>query len=307
MTGNRTKLSLELLPKDIAEYVMTPKYINLKDLVALAKINTVKTLFQKPLTVAKLLDFVTQTNNAEAEKIINIAPALMFQHVQLRYSTNEPESISPLKCALKFYNTDIGKLFWMKIKNYPEYVQHFKKQIQEQKEHIDLESFFSAYTNYGLQYNLWSEQKISDQEIDQAWLQVGVKQRELLVSPARHILMKLCSKIQLNNGESKVDDPIVPQPESYGAYDNLTGAWISLSAPYSISRLGKDFSLLLAGDTAIARGVGHRPRAVDAAFDSAKIRGLYEAKIKDLVTMISELEQSSKNEELADVNPLYHR
>lgn len=157
---------------------------NIVDIVSgLAGSNTtLHTFFQPKLVllktkIKKLLKDVVYANYDRVEKLIKQHPAWMFAHVS---EDEDKKFISPLKYAIKVSDAYMLDLFRENIEMNPSFLLLFQQQSSQQKERINLEPFFAEYQHYQNQRELWLKNKISDDELEVAWLQVGIKQRDLL-------------------------------------------------------------------------------------------------------------------------------
>lgn len=218
-------------------------------------------LFGNDRDIRKTYKLLQQTIYADydaAEKMVAENPSLMFQHVNFMHPDGISEYISPLKYTFKVYDTYMWKMFLGKIQNNSEHVELFLKQAREQTEHINLEPLFEAYKEFEVQYNLWERWfvaqynpskrcKISNEDIDKAWLKLSAKQRELL---PWNFLKEFCRKMKSNSEEGNSWDPqstfdvnVLPRPRSCQVYNYQTGSYMFLLP--STLHSGPDFGFTL--------------------------------------------------------------
>ncbi len=308
-TPDNPSLLITVAPDDILLSINENGYLTERDLVSLAGTSrSTLLLFQEPIKTIKmtklLLRFVTQSNYAEAQHIVDIDPNLMFQHVRFVYPNGNIEMTSPLKYAFRIYDTYMWKMFLEKIQSDLESLKRFLSQAHERK-HLDLDPLHNEYTEYKALYDQWLEEEIGDQELDEAWLKLGAKQYELLVRGALHMLMELCREGNYWKTDSKFDISLPPKAESCRAHNYFDGKYIPFSSLVSPTKLGKQHTLTRgsAESGALPTSQG-RPRRNGAEYfvinswehDAKMFRDLHEKRNLELITQISLLEQSINDE-----------
>lgn len=194
-----------------------------------------------------------------------------------------------------------GKAEIANIKNL-ELFRRFVKQLEEQKDHINLEPFFAAYETFVNQFNRWLQDKIN-QNLIRAWLNVGKMQRDVL---PRHMLKEFCRRSTWSEwSESKFDVASNPWPPlGTTIYNYSTDRHESV---HPLVRLGVDFAYARGKFSCCCAVVCCRVSvewitcppefrvAEDAMRDSAAFRRLFEERTRDLVTLCAQLNLSSEN------------
>ena len=264
-------------------------------------------LFQPVSEAVKLLHYVKEANYAKAEKIVKDNPQIMFEEVSIN---NHSEMISPLKLAFKLLDTYMWKkIFLEQIKNNPEMMKIFWKQGHEQKEHVNFESFFTAYDEYDA-LNTLHLQDLQDEtvnnQLQQAWDNIGKAQREILPC---HMLKEFLRSRSTWTVTSKFDVDELPYPSNvyargkyrYGLLGNRIEEKIAvlpfnpnsgLSFEYTLENGGKVSGEMNVPDqiNAYHNGCfGTQTGAISRTwrFDAAVFRHLYEVRIADFAKQMS--------------------
>jgi len=259
-------------------------------------------LFQPVPESVKLLHCVKEANYIKAKELIKNNPQIMFQEASI---DSHSETISPLKLAFKLLDTYMWKKIFMdQIKNNPDMMESFNKQIHEQKEHVNLEPFFTAYDEYDALNTIhlkdFQDEKVN-YDLQKAWLNIGKAQREREILP-RHMLKEFCrspyawSKTSSFDVEEFLfpDNFIVLGQHRYGLFGDRIDERITVLPFKDNSGLGFEYTLV---------NEGHRyefqPEKINALrggcfdtltgatsrfwrFDAAVFRHLYEIRIADL-------------------------
>jgi len=199
--------------------------------------------------LTQLLNSVEHADYEQVEKIIADEPALMFGHVNYKFRDGSRECISPLQCAFKLYDTYMWKIFYERIRReanpnlQQEYVKRYIKQMQEQTTHIDLEPLFEAYTEYERQYQLWVDDEITNEKLDEEWFKLGTVQKRMLPI---HILKEFSREGYTWSASSSFDVNVTPRPANCRVFDCIADVWKSLSSTLSDPGWGASFSLIRA-------------------------------------------------------------
>lgn len=254
-------------------------------------------LFQEPSETMKLLHFVQEANYSEAHKKIKFNPQLMFNYVTYKNSNGTTESITPLKQAFKSLDTFMWLMFYEKVVNNEQYLAAFTQQLSEQKTHISIQALLDEYRIYNDDYNNWLQRKLSDKEIDAAWLMVGKKQRELF-SESSHFLKEFCRKTDTWNINFT---PMDTHPNTSEVHHYETGEDESVCPFVPNVGLGFDYGIVRGDGGRAARrasmGVGS-----DAKFDSLMLEHLYEQKMDDISKLRAQLEPSQDNTNKVEIS-----
>lgn len=287
------------LPADILSVVKDELLSHSDTINATKASKTLQTLFKPETPAAKLLHAVTLSDYDRAEALMSRDIGLIFKEVSFQHANGRVECISPLKYAFKVYDTYMWQLFLSKIEESKElkedekreFKQAFIKQAYDQKEHLDLAPLLEAYKEYDRQYTRWLNDEIKGEALDQAWLALGVQQREVL---PWHMLKEFCRK-----GDSwsenatfstlsflKISKCDVIYNWDSRREENLLR--VALGVSYSLVRGGAQRVL------ASARGALFATRAWSAWLDSAIFRRLCEVRMSDLASQLSLLESSQK-------------
>jgi hypothetical protein len=281
------RTSIKDLTKDLAEKEVAPK-LELLELARLMQASkSVNALFKKPLLDRKMSavgNYVEQANYEKLEAIAMADPTLMFNPVLMKVpGESKPVLISPLQFAFKTLDTYMWQLILKAIQHSQNQalLSRFSAELHQPITHTNLEPLFKAYDDYIKQCGLWLSNQITDQQIDQDWLALGVSQRQYL---SMGMLKIFCDKNTDWRPEATfaADENKWPkgvcQIKAY--YDNKGGGEETLS----LDRLGISFSLVNYGraDT-VAAGAPPLPyfRRALAVADLATFRRLLEVRTQD--------------------------
>ncbi|QLZ69888.1 hypothetical protein FOLKNPGA_02688 [Legionella sp. PC1000] len=229
--------TFETLIEDTAECIS--KHLNLEQQVHLSTISTgINQLFHSSLQRCKkkaFFEHVKKANYPMVEKFLDKEPQLLFKYGEL--TENFPlRSITPLSYAFIFCDRYMLKLFKKNIEK--KCTEENKKMItllqDNPPEHVDLTHLFDIYEHYISCCRDWSAHRISESELNQAWLKLGKAQRKYFP----WTMLKLyCSTDLKNTGivsQEKLND--VPQ-----VYDYYSGRRHKIAL--DITQLGEQFAL----------------------------------------------------------------
>lgn len=198
--------TIEMLPTEMQKMLFDNLELTRKAPLARTTPDLYK-VFKNKQPAEKLLYYVKNASYAKVEKIIRKHPRLMFEKVTYALPNGKRETITPIQEAAKVYDEYMLKLFEQVLKEkYPEKMDTFNSQIQEQADHVDMEPLFQAYDNYLAQYQRYERKEIRKLELETAWKKLGEAQLEYLPG---HMLREYFRK----NGwseRSKFDNPKPP-------------------------------------------------------------------------------------------------
>ena len=278
------KFKLEDLPPEIQKDVIA-SHLDKQALGRLMQTSKdMYTLFKKPLKSAKLLDFVTEANYTEAEKIVAVDPLLMFQSVLLKYSDGKSESISPLKFAFKVYDTYMWEMFLGKIQKNSESMKCFLRQAEEQTEHVSLAPLFAEYDEY---IKLIDPPGNSMTALQGIMLKIGKMQKEVLPF---HMLKEFCREGVYWRNDSKFDVRKMQRPGLCYIFNKSINSYIDLLS--FIPTLGVTFTLARATELGVIAIKSQSLLAKQSiTLDLETLRHLFEVRVNDLDKQVSLLEE----------------
>lgn len=137
----------------------------------------------------ELMTHVIKANFDEMAKYWDENIELMFQAVSIADSDGNMKEMSPLQKAFELNDSYTWLLFLNKIASQIELLVRFYDQEAQLKQHIDLEPLFAAYEKGDELHKLWAKKQIADEELHDAWIDLGKKQRQLL---PMHMLREFC-------------------------------------------------------------------------------------------------------------------
>jgi hypothetical protein len=235
--------------------------------------------------------------------MVKAKPELMFKYVSYKRTYIKDngtegftyETISPLKYAFYALDTYMWKMFQENIKNNRKHMERFTKQLFEQTDRVDLQPLFTEYETYKNESTRWQNNQITDKALDDAWLNVGKKQRETFIK-ARHLLKEFCRKGDSWDAQSKFDVDVAPRPTSTFIYNYDTKREESVCPFISHFGLGFVFSLIQApgGVMATRRLLWAAAALAACGRDLATFRRLLEVRTDDLVRLRLQLDSSSQ-------------
>ncbi|GAN31425.1 hypothetical protein [Legionella pneumophila] len=170
----------------------------------------------KPIILQKIGDItpeqalmcVIDADYEKIEAIFQINPSLMFVGSKVKDINGKSIETTPLQYsiyALDSYTWKICQSICLKNKNtHPEFLTWFNEHHIEDT--INLEPLFEAYRNYvdkwektATDFDINQDQTNFDQDLLDAWFNVGLKQRDYL---PRHLLREMC---QLSGRQEEYD------------------------------------------------------------------------------------------------------
>ncbi len=291
---SRPPLQLIAIPEEILHHEIAPRIVK-DDLKTAMHFSETSRFFFQSFTklnnqeaARRLLMLIKQADWNAIEKIINAHPTLMFERVQSTI-TEQSERISPVQYAFFLYDTYTWKILLQKIQNNAELIDLFLQQEEQQKNHIDLSPFFAAYADYRKKYAAWLENKITKEDVQQAWLTIGIMQGQFL--PV-HMLKEFCRADKLWRPYAPFHADLNTRPIPNIIYDYHRGQIFSLCPITTTSRLGKDFTLGRGSRMCCTWRKGTRKRAAaqERIREDCKIfEKLYQVRSNELTEQISQL------------------
>lgn len=141
----------------------------------------------------KALECIIDTDYENLFTILSINPTIMFLKTNAKDINGEIIETSPLKYALHILDPFVWHICYFfcqktREKN-PLNMKYFQQQVQEVKEHVDLQILFDAYNKYIELFDQHKENKICIETLRNAWLKVGKAQCNVL---PRHMLREMC-------------------------------------------------------------------------------------------------------------------
>ncbi|HSW71209.1 MAG TPA: hypothetical protein VLH77_04445, partial [Gammaproteobacteria bacterium] len=213
-------------------------------------------------------------------------------------------SISPLTYSFKVYDTYMWKtVFLARIEKIEDkekkeqYLKKFYEQMQKQEEeqteekpaHNDLRPLFEAYAEFERQYQRWAiNREISNQDLDNAWYNLGKKQKEFL--PVH--MLKEFSREGNNRWTPSTSFNVdqMPRPSNQ-IYNNLILSDADWGVSFTLIRSWLKEAIVAAGSWLRARRFMGAGAAV--SYDSAAFLRLFEVRRKDFTTQLSLMSQNA--------------
>lgn len=252
------------LPSDADSLLHICSFFNQSDFAKISRalkgdngLSNIKIALAKISTAGKLLKATEYADYNHAENLIADNVDLMFEPVGFKFRDGSEEQISPLGYAFKVYDTYMWKTVFLKriekIEDSTQKEQALKKfyaQMQKQNRigHINLEPLFQAYQEYDRQHQLWLENKISSQELNEEWSKLATNQIKIL--PIH--MLKEFSRYERNGWQATnlFDVQDIPPPLTCSIYDYNQKKLISLASilanpnwSFSLARGRRDFAM----------------------------------------------------------------